>query len=101
MTTINSEKGCYLKIRIKPGASRNLILDIRNEYIKISVKASPVENKANKELIHFLSKIFSVSKSGIKIVSGATSKTKLIKITNLNEEQAYKLLSKIKKSIHI
>jgi len=96
MTTINSEKGCYLKIRIKPGASKNLILDIRNEYIKISVKASPVENKANKELILFLSKNFSISKSGIKIVSGATSRTKLIKIAGLNKEQVDKLLEKIK-----
>jgi len=93
---MSSEKWHYLTARIKPGASKNLILDIRSEYVKIAVKASPVDNKANKELISFLSKIFSVSKSDIKIVSGATSKTKLIKIADLNKEQIYMLLRKTK-----
>ncbi len=47
---------------------------------KIKVAAPPERGKANEELIRFLASEFSVPRSSIEIVAGATSHHKLIRI---------------------
>lgn len=71
----------YLRVKARPGASKNEIKDIMADgSIKIDISAPPVGGKANKELIKFLSQEFVVPKDNIKIISGAGDKIKLIKI---------------------
>lgn len=48
--------------------------------IKVKVHAPPVDGKANKELINFLSEVFDVPKSHIEILSGETSANKRVKV---------------------
>ena len=50
------------------------------EIIKIDVKARPVNNRANIELIDYISKEFSVGKKNVKIINGASTPFKLLKI---------------------
>jgi uncharacterized protein len=69
----------YLRIKVKPGASENEIVDVlEDDTIKINISAIPEKGKANKELIGFLKKKFKVD--NIKIISGKAEKIKLIKI---------------------
>ena len=48
--------------------------------MKIKITAQPVENKANRALIEFLSKMLKVPKTKIEIIKGLTSKEKTISI---------------------
>lgn len=48
--------------------------------LKIKLTAPPVEGKANKALIKFLSKHYKTPQTKIKIVSGLTSKNKIVEI---------------------
>jgi len=48
--------------------------------LKVRLTSPPVEGKANKQLITFLSENFKVKKSEIKIVAGLKSREKLIEI---------------------
>lgn len=50
------------------------------ETLKIKIAAVPAKNKANEELINFLSKLFDVPKSNIVITSGNTSPLKTIHV---------------------
>ena len=50
-----------------------------DEFIKVKVTAQPIENKANKALIEFLSKRFKIAKTSIEILKGDTSKEKTFK----------------------
>jgi hypothetical protein len=71
-----------LKLKIKNNSQKTLFKEIMDDgVIKVELKSLPIENKANKELIDFLSKEFKVNREFIKIISGKTSKNKLIKIT--------------------
>jgi len=54
---------------------------------KIKITAQPIDGKANKCLIEFLSKTFKIPKSSIEIVKGETSKEKTILFKDLNEEK--------------
>ena len=80
------EDGIIVKIKIVPNSSKNDII-LEDEFIKVKVTAQPIENKANKALIEFLSKSFKVPKTNIEIIKGDTSKEKtiLIKVYDLNK----------------
>jgi len=74
-------------IHVKPGAGKNEITEIKPEYIKIKISAPPEKNKANTELINFLSKIFGINKIDIKIISGLNSKIKMVKINKYTKDE--------------
>lgn len=77
----------YIQLKIRPGASSNEFKTLMdNDTLKVNITALPVGGKANTELIKFLAKEFSTKKEYIKILSGAGSRTKLIKITNKNNK---------------
>ena len=47
---------------------------------KVSVKAAPVDGKANEAVIKLLADYFAVSRSAISLISGQSSKQKLFSI---------------------
>ncbi len=79
------QKDRYLRIKVIPKAEKTCISEIiedeEGQTIKIRIKAPPEGGKANKELLKFLSKEFSLPKQNIEIISGKTSQLKLLKIT--------------------
>ena len=73
---IDSKK---FKVIVKPNSKENKIeyfYKEKNAY-RISIKAKPEDNKANVEVIKFLSKLL---KKKVRIVSGLKSKEKIIEI---------------------
>ena len=72
--------GVTLRMRVQPGASKNEIVGVQQDALKIRISAPPVQGKANKVLIQFLAKELGVKKSEIEIVSGHTSRIKTIQI---------------------
>ena len=84
-----------IKVKIVPGSPKNKIVGIYNNALKISITAPPVEGKANKKCIAYLAKYFDIAKSKIEIISGQTSKNKLIKIYNINQKDFLDKIEKI------
>ncbi len=86
---IESKEGVIIKLHIQPKASREKFCGIYGDRLKLSVKAPPVDGKANEAIIKFLSKFLKVPKSNIILKSGANSKQKnfLLLNTSLNELQ--------------
>jgi len=84
-----------VKVRIVPGSSKNKIVGVYNDALKITVTAPPVEGKANKKCIIYLAKYFDIAKSKIEIISGQTSKNKLIKIYDISQEEFLEKIEKI------
>lgn len=80
------DDGIVLKIRISPNASKNQIM-LSDDMIKVKVTAQPIENKANKALVEFLSKYLKVPKTSISIAKGETSKDKTLHISVFDEKK--------------
>ena len=74
-------------IQVHPGAKKNEILRFVEGVWHIKIAAPPVEGKANKEMIEFLSDILGVSKSRITIEKGTTSRKKLVSIEGMTEAE--------------
>lgn len=66
-----------LRVKIQPNCSKNEIIE-RDGQIKVKLTAAPIEGKANKALIEFLSETFKVPKTSITIVKGETSREKTV-----------------------
>lgn len=73
-------------VRVVPRASKSEIVGELDGALKVRIASPPVDGAANAELIKLLAKTFDVPKSAIEIISGQTSKTKLIKISNIKSE---------------
>ena len=84
-----------IKVKIVPGSPKNKIVGVYNNALKISITAPPVEGKANKKCIAYLAKYFDIAKSKIEIISGQTSKNKLIKIYDISQKDFLDKLEKI------
>ncbi|MDD3237780.1 MAG: DUF167 domain-containing protein [Candidatus Gastranaerophilales bacterium] len=85
--------GVTISIKIVPNASRESILGYTDEYIKIKICAPPIENKANKQLILFLSKFFSIPKTSIEFISGEKSKIKRLLLNGADIKEIVKKIS--------
>ncbi len=70
-------------VKAKPGAKENKIKKIDESHFEVSVNQPPKENKANFAVIELLADYFEVPFSGIRIISGATSKNKILEIAKL------------------
>jgi hypothetical protein len=84
-----------IKVKIVPGSSKNKIIGVYNDSLKITITAPPVEGKANKKCIAYLAKYFDMAKSKIEIISGKNSKNKLIKIYDISQKEFLDKLEEI------
>lgn len=79
-------EGCRLTVRVSPGASRSEVVGTEDGWLKMRLAAPPVDGKANKELIRFLSKTLKTPQRSITISSGASSRLKGVKISGVRPE---------------
>ncbi|MFC1489527.1 DUF167 domain-containing protein [Thermodesulfobacteriota bacterium] len=79
-------RGVKFKVFVQPRSSKNMIAGLHGDALKIRLTAPPVDNAANKMCIQFLSKSLQVSKSSIEIISGHTSRTKMVLLRYMDEK---------------
>jgi uncharacterized protein len=79
--TREAPDGCTLTVRIHPGARKNAITGTHNSALKISLTTPPIEGRANEALIAFLAESLQLPKSRIALITGQTSRTKILRIT--------------------
>ena len=72
--------GFKLSIKVAPNSGKQACISDKSGGIKIFLKSPPVDGKANKELVDFLSKALKIPKNHIDIISGLGSRTKIIEI---------------------
>ena len=74
-----------ITIRLSPRASREEIAGERDGAVLVRVTAPPVDGAANEALVKLLAKTLRVPKRAVAIVSGETSRTKLVEVHGVEE----------------
>lgn len=69
-----------LSVRIQPRASRDEIVGVHDDSLKIRITAPPVDGKANAHLIKYLAAIFAVPRARVTLLSGESGRNKHISI---------------------
>jgi uncharacterized protein (TIGR00251 family) len=88
-----TSSGITFAIKVQPRARRNAIVGELGKALKIALIAAPVDGRANQACVEFFADLFDVSRSSITIVSGQSSRNKVIRITGSTLEH---LRSRIK-----
>jgi uncharacterized protein (TIGR00251 family) len=76
--------GVTIKVRVQPRASRTEIIGEHAGAIKMRVAAPPVDGKANEECRRYLAKLLKVGATSVEIVSGDSSRDKVIRVSNIS-----------------
>ena len=87
-----TDEGILVNLKIVPNTSKNGIV-LEDEFVKVKITAQPIEGKANKALVEFLSKEFKVPKTSIEIVKGETTKEKTVFFKISDEEKCKNIIS--------
>jgi uncharacterized protein (TIGR00251 family) len=90
------ERSVTLTVRVTPKASRSgfggvVILPDGRRALSVRVAAPPVEGAANAALVAFLAKQLAVSRSDLAIISGETSRLKVIQVRGNGQQIAGRL----------
>ncbi len=83
-TTLDGQ--AILSVKVQPAAKEEGIIGYNewNGELKIAVKAIAEGGKANKALIHVISKSFNIPKEAVEITAGLKSKSKKVKLSTTN-----------------
>lgn len=69
--------GIVLLIKVIPNSSKNELVKSESG-LRLKITAPPVDNKANKFVVAYFSKLFKVPKTSIQILRGETSREKTL-----------------------
>jgi len=84
-------------VRVQPRASKSGVAGEIDGALKVRLAAPPVDGAANEELIRLLAKLFNVPRQQITLVSGQTSKNKLVRVSGISIEEGAKVLAEVLK----
>jgi uncharacterized protein (TIGR00251 family) len=87
-----TESGVVFTVHVQPRASRNEVCGSNGEELKLRLTAPPVDDAANRLCVEFLAKALGVAKSQITIITGAKSRHKTIRVSNIGSEAVRDLL---------
>lgn len=84
-----------LHLKVKPNSKSDEWIREADGNLKLKINAQPVEGKANKYLIDYLSKVLGLPKSSIVLVKGDTNQFKTFEI----DADEAEVMGKIEKMI--
>jgi len=83
MSTVSTcADGLVLRLYIQPKASRDSIVGLHGDEVKVAITAPPVDGQANAHLMKYLAKQFRVAKSQVLLEKGELGRHKQVKILN-------------------
>lgn len=74
--------GLVIRLYIQPKASRDQIVGLHGDELKVAITAPPVDGQANAHLVKYLAKQFRVAKGAVSIEKGELGRHKQIRIVN-------------------
>jgi uncharacterized protein (TIGR00251 family) len=74
-------------VYIQPRAAKTEFAGVHGDSIKIRIAAPPVENAANRALIEFIAEQLGIAKRRVRVVSGATSRKKVLEIDDVSADR--------------
>ncbi len=82
-----------LTVKVHPRAKRSTLAGRLGDAWKLSLAAPPVDGKANEECVRFFADLVGVPRSRVRIVTGLTSRLKVVEIEGVPQADLERLLS--------
>ena len=75
-----------LTVKVHPRAKRSALAGRLGDAWKLSLAAPPVDGKANDECVRFFAELAGVPRSRVRVVTGLTSRLKVVEIEGVPQE---------------
>ena len=75
------------EVHARPRAKKSQLMGVREGRLDVSLAAPPVDGAANAELVRTLAKVLGVPRSRVQVVRGEASRTKLVEVQGLDENE--------------
>ncbi|PKM90986.1 MAG: YggU family protein [Firmicutes bacterium HGW-Firmicutes-12] len=79
--------GVQFSLKIQPRAAKNEISGIQGDALKLRLTAPPVDGEANEACIRFIAQWLKIARNTVEIVTGHTSRHKIVQVKGLSKEQ--------------
>ena len=79
--------GLLVGFRVGPGAMRTAICGQYGDRLKVAVSAPPEDDRANRELLEKLSGWLGLARDDVTIVTGQTSRDKILAFRSIEEHE--------------
>jgi len=90
-----TDAGVEVFLYVQPRASRNKVVGLQDDKLKVALTAPPVDGAANKACCVFLAKLCGLPKSCVTLVSGGTSRHKRLLLEDVNVLEIDSLLKNL------
>jgi uncharacterized protein (TIGR00251 family) len=87
-----SADGVIVDLHVQPRASRNEIVGVQGEELKVGLTSPPVEGEANKLCVEYFAKLLRLPKSAVELVAGEKSRHKRLLIGGATVEEIRRVL---------
>ncbi len=87
-----------LKVRVIPNAKKTEFAGSRGDEVVLRLNAPPMDGKANKAAVEFISQFFGVSRSAVLITGGERSRHKIFEIVGLKSDDLERKLTDLTQS---
>ena len=74
-------------VKVHPRARRSAVTGRLGDAWKLDLTAPPIEGKANDECVRFLAELVGVPRARVRVVTGLTSRTKVVEIEGVDETE--------------
>jgi len=81
-----SKDGVRVAVHVVPRSARNMIVGIHGGALRIRLNAPPVGGAANDALIAIVAKALGVPRRQVEIISGHTSRIKVVSVSGLTRD---------------
>ncbi len=83
-----------LQLRVSPGAARSTVVGRHGDGWKVRVSAAPENGKANAAVERLLADVLGMPARDVAIVSGHTSRDKLVALTGIDSNEIERRLAR-------
>jgi uncharacterized protein len=82
-----------LTVKVHPRAKRAAITGRLGDAYKLDLTSPPVDGKANEECIKFFAALAGVPRARVRIVTGQTSRLKVVEVEGVEQAELEKLVA--------
>jgi hypothetical protein len=86
------DDGVIINVYVQPRASKNQLVGLQADELKLRLTSPPIEGAANKLCREFLAKLLGVAKGQVTLVAGDKSRHKRLFARGVTPEQARRVL---------
>jgi len=87
-----TRNGVRITVKVHARASCEKVNGLQNGALNLYVTAPPVGGKANEACVRLIAKVLGVSRNNVSLISGLTSKTKVVEVIGVTREDVLKIL---------